>query len=485
MLNQKKNKSTQSHELKKYLDYKIRDIRSPKRITVENRNVIRLLILIASDLIAIMLGWYSSNNKMLNLIGLNWSDPITGEWLLCVVLLGLVFLIVCDSYKRGRKIRSTVNSARAIALTYFVLAILSFQLSEDYFLQLLVAWLITELLIVSFRLLIFKVLLHIRERYFSLKIKVALIGYKTDLEQCWSNIENNKEFVVTAQLDLSKFDSDRSILAAIDQLDTRQIDEILICSWEKLRKFPKIFWKLRCSGIYWQIIQLDSQVYQQQLEITKFGELTGVRVVAPAITGIDFVSKRIFDIAISFLLMSVLSIPMLWIAILIKLDSPGPILYKQVRVGLKGKHFKVWKFRTMVNNAGALQKQLETRNEVKGGVLFKIKNDPRVTKIGKHLRKYSIDELPQLFNVLRGEMSLVGPRPLPVRDVSKFSVDHHFRHEVLPGITGLWQISGRSNTDSENAFRLDLEYIQNWSLALDFKILFKTIGVVLNSSGAY
>lgn len=477
-------KSTQSHELKKYLDSKIRDIRSPKQITVENRNVIRLLILITSDLIAIIFGWYLSNGKPL-LIGLSWSDPITEEWLFSIVLLGLVFLVVCNSYKRGRKAKSTVNSVRAITLTYFVLATLALQLSENYFLQLVVAWLITGLLIVSFRLFIFRVLLYIRERYFSLKIKVALIGYKEDLEQCWLNVKNSKEFTVKAQLDLSEFDSCRSILAAIDKLDRRQVDEILICSWEKLRKFPKIFWKLRCSGIYWQIIQLDSQVYQQQLEITKFGELTGVRVIAPAITGIDFVSKRIFDILISLLLIFVLSIPMLLVAILIKLDSSGPILYKQVRVGLNGKHFKVWKFRTMVSNAGALQKQLEASNEMKGGVLFKIKNDPRITKIGKHLRKYSIDELPQLFNVLRGEMSLVGPRPLPVRDVSKFSVDHHFRHEVLPGITGLWQISGRSNTDSENAFRLDFEYIQNWSLALDFEILFKTFGVVLNSKGAY
>ncbi|MEM8829029.1 MAG: sugar transferase [Cyanobacteria bacterium P01_G01_bin.19] len=477
-------KSAQLHEFEKYLDSRIRDIRSPKRITVENRNVIRLLVLITSDLIAIILGWYLSNSKPL-LIDLNWSASITGEWLFSVVLLGLVFLVVCNSYKRGRKTKSTVNSVRAVTLTYFVLAILVLQLYKNYFFQFVIAWLVTGLLIVSFRLLIFKVLLFIRERYFSLKIKVALIGYEEDIEKCLSNVKKSKEFTVTAQLDLSEFDSCRSILTAIDKLDRRQVDEILICSWEKLRKFPKIFWKLRCSGIYWQIIQLDSQVYQQQLEITKFGELTGIRVIAPAITGIDFISKRIFDISISFLLMFVLSIPMLLIAMLIKLDSSGPILYKQVRVGLNGKHFKVWKFRTMVNNAGELQKQLEARNEVKGGVLFKIKNDPRITKIGKHLRRYSIDELPQLFNVLRGEMSLVGPRPLPVRDVSKFSVDHHFRHEVLPGITGLWQISGRSNTDSENAFRLDFEYIQNWSLALDFEILFKTFGVVLNSNGAY
>ena len=201
--------------------------------------------------------------------------------------------------------------------------------------------------------------------------------------------------------------------------------------------------------------------------------------------GIDFLNKRAFDIIASFILLVVLSLPMLAIAILIKLDSPGACFYKQTRVGLKGENFKVWKFRTMVENADLLQKQLEAQNEVDGGVLFKIKDDPRITKVGKILRRYSLDELPQLFNVLRGEMSLVGPRPLPVRDVEKFAPEHYFRHEVLPGITGLWQVSGRSDTDSENVFNLDFEYIQNWSLALDFKILLRTIGVVLNSKGAY
>lgn len=200
---------------------------------------------------------------------------------------------------------------------------------------------------------------------------------------------------------------------------------------------------------------------------------------------IGFLIKRIFDNIFAFTLLIMLSLPMLAIALLIKLDSPGTIFYKQTRVGFKGMHFEVWKFRTMVQNASQLQQQLEARNEIAGEVLFKIKNDPRITRIGKWLRKYSFDELPQLFNVLLGEMSLVGPRPLPLRDVEKFASEHFFRHEVTPGITGLWQVSGRSDTDSVSLFKLDLDYIQNWSLALDFKILWRTIKVVLNSKGAY
>lgn len=195
--------------------------------------------------------------------------------------------------------------------------------------------------------------------------------------------------------------------------------------------------------------------------------------------------KRSLDFISAIVLLIIFGLPMLALALWIKLDSPGPVIYKQVRVGFNGKQFKVWKFRTMVQNAAELQKELEAKNEVDGGVLFKIKEDPRITKSGKILRKYSLDELPQIINVLRGEMSLVGPRPLPLRDVEKFEPAHHFRHTVIPGITGLWQVSGRSDTDSNYIFKMDFKYIEDWSLSLDFWILLKTVVVVLQSKGAY
>lgn len=174
------------------------------------------------------------------------------------------------------------------------------------------------------------------------------------------------------------------------------------------------------------------------------------------------------------------------IAILIKLDSPGPVFFRQERIGLHSRKFKIWKFRTMVTNAEKLQATLEAKNEIKDGVLFKMKDDPRITRVGKFLRRYSLDELPQLFNVFLGEMSLVGPRPLPMRDVEKFKTKHFIRQEVLPGITGLWQVSGRSDIDNfEDAVKLDLAYIENWSVWLDLKILLQTVNVVLHKTGAY
>jgi lipopolysaccharide/colanic/teichoic acid biosynthesis glycosyltransferase len=171
---------------------------------------------------------------------------------------------------------------------------------------------------------------------------------------------------------------------------------------------------------------------------------------------------------------------------MIKLDSPGSIFFRQKRVGLHGQEFKIWKFRTMVANAEKIQASLEEKNEIKDGIIFKMKDDPRITKLGKFLRLYSLDELPQLFNVLVGQMSLVGPRPLPIRDVQKFKTKHFIRQEVLPGITGLWQVSGRSNIENfEDAVKLDMDYIENWSIWLDLRILLQTVRVVLQKTGAY
>jgi len=194
--------------------------------------------------------------------------------------------------------------------------------------------------------------------------------------------------------------------------------------------------------------------------------------------------KRIFDITISSLVIILLCPALLVVAILIKLTSPGPVLFAQKRLGLNKRRFDVYKFRTMVVEAEARMREIEHLNEVSGPV-FKIKNDPRITPIGRLLRKPSIDELPQLFNVLRGDMSLVGPRPLPVRDYEGFNEDwQRRRFSVKPGITCLWQVRGRSSIPFQKWMELDLEYIDKWSLWLDFQILMQTVPAVLKGSGA-
>jgi exopolysaccharide biosynthesis polyprenyl glycosylphosphotransferase len=194
--------------------------------------------------------------------------------------------------------------------------------------------------------------------------------------------------------------------------------------------------------------------------------------------------KRIIDIVGAAAGLVALSPVLLLCAIAIRLTSPGPVVFSQVRYGFNRRRFRMYKFRTMVQNAERLQADLESRNEAQGPV-FKIKADPRITKVGGFLRRTSLDELPQLFNVLTGDMSLVGPRPLAVRDVARFDAGWLMRRfSVKPGLTCLWQVNGRSDTDFERWVQLDLHYIDNWSLALDMRILIKTVPAVFSGTGA-
>jgi exopolysaccharide biosynthesis polyprenyl glycosylphosphotransferase len=197
------------------------------------------------------------------------------------------------------------------------------------------------------------------------------------------------------------------------------------------------------------------------------------------------VAKQLIDSVGSLVLLVLFSWLFALIALLIKLTSPGPVFFRQERSGINGRPFTLYKFRTMVTNAEQLKHELAAMNEMDGPV-FKVTNDPRVTRIGKFLRKYSLDELPQLYNVLRGDMSLVGPRPLPVDEVKRFyDLAHRRRLSVKPGLTCLWQISGRNNlSDFKEWVRLDLDYIDNWSLWLDLDILLRTVPVVLAGTGA-
>ncbi len=197
------------------------------------------------------------------------------------------------------------------------------------------------------------------------------------------------------------------------------------------------------------------------------------------------VAKRAVDFVGALVLLVVLAIPLGIACLLIKLSSSGPVLFSQTRSGLNGQPFTMYKLRTMTNDADQRKEELQKFNEMEGPV-FKLSNDPRVTRVGAFLRRYSIDEFPQLYNVLRGEMSLVGPRPLPVDEVRRFhDLAHRRRLSVKPGLTCLWQISGRNDVqDFRDWVRLDLEYIDNWSIWLDLRILVRTIPIVLTGSGA-
>ncbi len=198
-----------------------------------------------------------------------------------------------------------------------------------------------------------------------------------------------------------------------------------------------------------------------------------------------YLIKRSIDIVGSIVLLIILMPLFITIMVLIYLNSPGPVFYKQTRVGRWGVLFTMWKFRSMYLDADARLKEIMEENEMSGGVIFKMKNDPRIIPIGRFIRKASIDELPQLWNVLKGDMSLVGPRPALPSEVNQYSLQDRLRLEVIPGITCIWQVSGRSNIPFPQQVQLDTEYIQSQSLLLDLKLLLKTIPAVLLGRGAY
>ena len=193
--------------------------------------------------------------------------------------------------------------------------------------------------------------------------------------------------------------------------------------------------------------------------------------------------KRGLDIVLSSLVLIVFAPLLLAVAIAIKLDSPGPIFYSSERIGKKGRVFRCTKFRTMVRDADQKRADIMHMNE-RDGVLFKISNDPRITKLGRFLRKYSLDELPQFVNVLRGDMSVVGPRPPIGSEVKEYKLSHLRRLDVTPGITGLWQVQGRQDPSFDSYISLDVTYIENWSLWLDIKIIVRTVAVVLAGTGS-
>jgi len=262
------------------------------------------------------------------------------------------------------------------------------------------------------------------------------------------------------------------------------IDEVLITDPE----FPQehaVDLVDRChqKGIRVRVAPSTMEILMDRIEFVPGQSLPLFELKPPVFEGIDFVVKRAFDLIGACILLVLLSPVLALIALAVKIDSRGSILYRSMRPGIGGQPFACLKFRTMAAGADAMQHKLEVHNEV-GGAIFKMREDPRVTRVGKLLRRWSLDELPQLFNVLRGEMSLVGPRPLPQRDYDRLEDWHRKRYLVLPGLTGLWQVSGRSDASDEQRFSLDLFYIEHWSLGLDLEIILKTVPAMLGK-GAY
>jgi exopolysaccharide biosynthesis polyprenyl glycosylphosphotransferase len=250
---------------------------------------------------------------------------------------------------------------------------------------------------------------------------------------------------------------------------------------EELAKVTKVAREGRAEV---RLSSMISDIMSTRLTVQPVGNVVTLSLKPAQLTGLQPVTKRILDmtLAVAALILSLL--PMALIALALKMTSRGPVFYRQERVGLHGKAFGMLKFRTMVAGAESMLDSLRERNEATGP-LFKLRNDPRITTVGRFLRRFSLDELPQFWNVLRGDMSVVGPRPPLPEEVALYEDWHHGRLEVRPGITGLWQVRGRSQLPFDDYVRLDLYYIENWSLAFDLYILIKTVPAVLSGKGAF
>jgi exopolysaccharide biosynthesis polyprenyl glycosylphosphotransferase len=237
-------------------------------------------------------------------------------------------------------------------------------------------------------------------------------------------------------------------------------------------------------GVTVRVAPSTMEILVQRAELVPGASVPLFELRPPVFDGFDYVVKRSFDFVVSLFLLVLLSPLLALIALWIRLTSRGPVLYHSYRPGIGGESFVCLKFRTMYTDADQRQLDLESLNEA-SGALFKIRRDPRLTRGSRFLRRYSLDELPQLWNVLRGQMSLVGPRPLPQRDFDRLEDWHKKRYLVLPGMTGLWQVSGRSELDFDDLVRLDFLYLERWSVGLDLAILLKTVPAVLSRRGAF
>ena len=268
---------------------------------------------------------------------------------------------------------------------------------------------------------------------------------------------------------IARHDVDEVIIADSDFPQPQAVELVDVC---------------HSAGVHVRIAPSTMEILVHRAEFVPGEAVPLFELKPPVFEGIDYVVKRTFDLIGASLLVLVFSPVLAASALAVRFSSRGPILYRSMRPGIGGVSFACLKFRTMYRDADLRQEDLEAVNEA-SGALFKIRDDPRMTSVGRLLRRYSLDELPQLFNVLKGEMSLVGPRPLPQRDFDRLEPWHKKRYLVTPGITGLWQVSGRSELDFDDLVRLDFLYLERWSVFLDLSILVKTVPAVFTRKGAF
>ncbi len=314
---------------------------------------------------------------------------------------------------------------------------------------------------------------------------VVVVGRNEDRTRVRRMMERSPgAYSLAGEVDLTNGGVDLAALR--ETLDRTEARGVILVGAELLpdEEFLELLRSVRLRGVPLRVVPGALSLMRSRPIVSQSLGLPLLEVRYPQLDNTQRALKRVLDVTVSAGGLVLLSPLLLAVSVAIRLGSPGPVLFRQKRVGADGKVFICYKFRSMHEDAELQQAELEPLNEADGAI-FKIKDDPRVTPVGRLLRRWSMDELPQLVNVLKGEMSLVGPRPLPVRDFLRMEEEHKRRLEAVPGMTGYWLIRGRSNLTFEEMMRLDLYYIENWSLSFDVKIILRTLGAVLRREGAY
>jgi exopolysaccharide biosynthesis polyprenyl glycosylphosphotransferase len=470
---------------------KAQDIRSSDRSSLLHLSIeqwYRIIIFVFSDILGLAVAWklaahlnqfYSPIPE--EFIWWEWLGISSLFWYFAVLI--VFFFAYGGLYKPSHQTQNYLRAAQLVSCVYLLSLLVSYfydpKLDPPRSLF-FAAWFSSIFSIVTNRLFVSSIVKQVqRERN---QIPIFIIAPATRIKKLAQVIERRSHYRIVGAAFAAAANTPATLLA-IRQSGAK---EVFAEELPQTKLASTLFWQLRRSGIGLRLIPSSVEILHRRGVAEICAGLPTLRVETPLFIGWDYRLKRLLDIICAAIGLILLSPVFISIAIAIQLVSPGAVFFRQKRIGLDGRIFKMWKFRTMVTNASALQAQLESQNQSTDGILFKMKNDPRIIRGGQFLRRTSLDELPQLFNVLLGQMSLVGPRPLPIRDVERFEAWHHIRHHVLPGITGLWQISGRSDLDDfDDAARLDLHYIDNWSLNLDLDILAETIRIVLFGKGAY
>lgn len=433
------------------------------------------------------------------------GNLLSQETVLSMAILTAVFVIIYVLFNRaeylynvtlfnyldrihGKILKSFIMSSAVTLLILFFVADTDAAAMRFYYIYLIIAY-----VLVCVKLLIYRpISRRIHKKHTPRTAYVGKIGsfnkFRGFLEKTNIRLEEVGFIAMTKE----EAETDSQFIGYLDELEelirTYQLDQIYIIqkNGEELAFTQKYVDLCIDMGVTVRLVVDFYKRRRANYFVSTVGTYPVVAFHTISLNTYEQFIKRMMDICAGLVGVIVFSPIMLVTAIAIKLDSPGPVLFKQIRVGQNGRHFKIYKFRSMYMDAEKRKKELLSQNELEGGVMFKIKDDPRITRVGKFIRRTSIDELPQFFNILQGTMSLVGTRPPTLDEVEKYERKQWRRISIKPGLTGMWQVSGRSNIKSfDEIVQLDTEYIDNWTLGMDIRIIFKTVLVLLKHEDAY